>query len=256
MIEQIVSEIQNRLDELLDEIDKLRRALLALGSREQPVPPSTRTAPTRADGRTRSAPAKPRDKTTRAPAPPASVPAATSPKQVPESPPVSQARNAPRAAPGAILRAIFEALADGNSMTAAELASTTAIPRTSLDRTLAGLVKAGELTKAADSYQLAVVDPAQRFHLWAQGHGETGAFVASLQELEDELAVSDPSVLRHHCPSHDFSRWVAGVFGNAPLAAAIGAAEAQLHHDSPHEAVEQVRQALIAALEARHTSER
>jgi hypothetical protein len=58
-------------------------------------------------------------------------------------------------------------------------------------------------------------------------------------------------VLRHHCPGHDFSRWIAGVFYDQPLAADLAAAEAQLTDHSPAAVVEQVRVALIAALQAR-----
>jgi hypothetical protein len=58
-------------------------------------------------------------------------------------------------------------------------------------------------------------------------------------------------VLRHHCPAHDFSRWIAAVFHDRPLAADLAAAEAQLSAHSPAAIVEQVRLALIAALQAR-----
>jgi hypothetical protein len=57
--------------------------------------------------------------------------------------------------------------------------------------------------------------------------------------------------LRHHCPRHDFSHWVAATFHNEPLAADLAAAEAQLSTQSPAAIVEQVRLALVAALQAR-----
>ncbi len=63
-------------------------------------------------------------------------------------------------------------------------------------------------------------------------------------------------MLRHHCAEHDFSRWIAGVLHNEPLAAEIAAAEAQLSAESPTETVEHVRLALIAALQARHATQR
>jgi len=71
------------------------------------------------------------------------------------------------------------------------------------------------------------------------------------RELEAELAACDESVLRHHCLSHDFSRWVADVFRDGPLAADLAAAEASLTRYGPAAVVEQVRLALIAALQAR-----
>jgi hypothetical protein len=60
----------------------------------------------------------------------------------------------------------------------------------------------------------------------AEPDAPTGAVAASLAELEAELARCDEGVLRHHCPGGDFSRWVAGVFRDGPLAADLAAAEA------------------------------
>ncbi|MGO9956102.1 MAG: hypothetical protein ACLP50_09005 [Solirubrobacteraceae bacterium] len=59
-------------------------------------------------------------------------------------------------------------------------------------------------------------------------------------------------MLRHHCPSHDFSRWTAAVFHDRPLAGRLAAAEAQLSDHSPGAIVEQQRLAPIAAFQARH----
>ena len=53
------------------------------------------------------------------------------------------------------------------------------------------------------------------------------------------------------CGGHDFSRWTAGVFHDQSLAAALAAAEARLTADRPAALVEQVRVALIAALQER-----
>ena len=71
-------------------------------------------------------------------------------------------------------------------------------------------------------------------------------------ELEAELVRCDRGVLRHHCPGRDFSSWIAGVYRDHQLAAGIGAAEAALPAQSQGAVVEQVRLALIAALQARH----
>jgi hypothetical protein len=49
---------------------------------------------------------------------------------------------------------------------------------------------------------------------------------------------------------------VTGVLHNESLAADIAAAEAQVSADSPTETVEHVRLALIAALQARHATQR
>jgi hydroxymethylpyrimidine pyrophosphatase-like HAD family hydrolase len=91
-----------------------------------------------------------------------------------------------------------------------------------------------------------------QFYFRTNGNTPTGAVAANLPELEAELGVCDRGVLRHHCPDHDFSRWIAGVFYDQPLAAEFAAAEAQLTAHSPAAVVEQVRLALIAALQARH----
>ena len=77
---------------------------------------------------------------------------------------------------------------------------------------------------------------------------------ANLAELQPELASCDGGVLRHHCPGHDFSRWVDGVFPDKTLAADLGTAEAAIAAQSHAAVVEQVRLALIATLQARRPS--
>jgi hydroxymethylpyrimidine pyrophosphatase-like HAD family hydrolase/DNA-binding response OmpR family regulator len=101
-------------------------------------------------------------------------------------------------------------------------------------------------------YDHAGVEPAHRFYFRNQGDTPTGAIAANLPELEAELVRCDRGVLRHHCPGHDFSHWIAAVFHDQLLAAELAAAEAQLSDDSPAAIVEQQRLALIAALQARH----
>lgn len=95
------------------------------------------------------------------------------------------------------------------------------------------------------------VDPARRFHFRTERDIPTDTVAANLAELEAELALCDEGVLRHHCPGRDFSRWVADVFRDPALAADLGAAEASLPPRSPNAVVEQVRLALIAALQHR-----
>ena len=101
-------------------------------------------------------------------------------------------------------------------------------------------------------YDYAGVEPARQFHFRTEADTPTGAIAANLPVLQDELVRCDPGVLRHHCPRHDFSRWIAAVFYDQPLAASLAAAETQLPAHSPAAIVEQVRLALIAALQARH----
>jgi len=99
-------------------------------------------------------------------------------------------------------------------------------------------------------YDLAGIERGRWFYFRTEADTLTGAVAANLAELEDELIRCDPGVLRHHCPDHDFSRWVAAVFHDQPLAAELAAAEAHLPTQSPAAIVEQVRLALVAALRA------
>ena len=100
-------------------------------------------------------------------------------------------------------------------------------------------------------YDQVGVAPAHRFQFRTEPGIPTGATAANLAELEAELAACDESVLRHHCLGHDFSRWVADVFRDGPLAADLAAAEASLTRYGPAAVVEQVRLTLIAALQDR-----
>jgi hydroxymethylpyrimidine pyrophosphatase-like HAD family hydrolase/FixJ family two-component response regulator len=103
-------------------------------------------------------------------------------------------------------------------------------------------------------YDHSGVEPARRFYFRDQNDTLTGAVAANLRELEAALVRCDPGVLRHHCPGHDFSHWIAGVFRDQSLATSLAAAEDRLTGHSPAAIVEQVRVALIAALQARHPS--
>ncbi len=164
------------------------------------------------------------------------------------------AAGAARPVSGATKRAVLGALAGGSAMTASEVAAATGLARASVSTTLSKLAKAGELTKAARGYQLVGAESSQRFYFRTEDAG-AGAVVANLPELEGAIAVCEAGVLRAHCAERDFSRWVAGVLRNEALAAEIAAVEAQLSADSSTESVEHARQALIAALQARHATE-
>jgi len=100
-------------------------------------------------------------------------------------------------------------------------------------------------------YDQAGVEPSHRFHFRTEPGTPTGAVAANLADLEAELAGCDESVLRHHCPGHDFSRWVADVFHDGPLPADLAAAEAALTRRGPAAVVEQARLTLIPALQDR-----
>jgi hypothetical protein len=103
----------------------------------------------------------------------------------------------------------------------------------------------------ARKYGQAGVEPARRFYFKTGPNTATGAVAANLDELEAELGRCDRGVLRHHCPRHEFSGWVAGVFRDEALAADLAELEAAVPADSHAAVVEQVRLALIALLQTR-----
>jgi hydroxymethylpyrimidine pyrophosphatase-like HAD family hydrolase len=95
------------------------------------------------------------------------------------------------------------------------------------------------------------VDVTRRFYFRTVPDTPTGAVAANLAELEAELARCDRGVLRHHCPKHDFSRWIGGVFHDHTLAQQVAAAEEELSASSPAAVVEETRVGLVAALQQR-----
>jgi CRP-like cAMP-binding protein len=128
MLDQLRHDIQSRLDELLSEVDKLRRALAALASRDGGSAAST--SPTAA-----------------APAP------AKAPPRGPVGKPASKSVNGTRTAPGATKAAILVALAAAsNPMTAGEIADATGLGRATISTTLSRLAKSGEVSKADRGY--------------------------------------------------------------------------------------------------------
>jgi len=106
------------------------------------------SAPSRARG-ARSEPAARRPQRTRTPA---RAGAKASTRSAAAGP--SPTRPA-RAATGAAKGAILAALAGGQAMTAAELATATGLSRGTVSTTLSRLARAGQITKAARGYQIA-----------------------------------------------------------------------------------------------------
>jgi DNA-binding transcriptional ArsR family regulator len=123
LIDSIRKQIEERLEQLLGEAEKLRRALAALdprGGSSRPSPTATpppRPAPTR----------KPRTQTR---------------------------RTRSRTAPGATKARVLAALADGEAMTAGEVAAATGLARGTVSTTLSKLAKSGEVLKAERGYRL------------------------------------------------------------------------------------------------------
>jgi DNA-binding transcriptional ArsR family regulator len=142
VIDRLREQIQYRLDQLVGEADRLRKALAALDPRSSAAPARKPAAPRApAPKRPRSATPKPNAPTTRrSPARPASQPTAPSPR---------------RTAPGATKASVLAALAGGEPMTAGQVAAKTGLGRATVSTTLSKLAKSGELQKAARGYRLA-----------------------------------------------------------------------------------------------------
>jgi CRP-like cAMP-binding protein len=142
VIDRIREQIQQRLDQLVGEADRLRKALAALDPRSPSAPapkPAARTAPARK--RARAATPKPKAPATKiTPARPTSQPTTPSPA---------------RTAPGATKASVLTALAGGEAMTAGQVAAKTGLARATVSTTLSKLAKSGEAQKAERGYRLA-----------------------------------------------------------------------------------------------------
>ncbi|HLI56773.1 MAG TPA: HAD hydrolase family protein, partial [Actinomycetota bacterium] len=77
-------------------------------------------------------------------------------------------------------------------------------------------------------YNLIGVQPERRFYFRDGADRLTGAVAGNLVELQAELDRCSPDVLRHHCPGHDISSWVAAVFREPDLAAELREAESAM----------------------------
>jgi DNA-binding transcriptional ArsR family regulator len=138
MIDRLREQIQQRLDQLAGEADRLRKALVALGPR--------------ASAATARKPPAPREST---------EPTATATTSAPARRPITPAtRSARRTAPGATKTAVLAALAGGEAMTAGEVATKAGLARPTVSTTLSKLAKTGEVEKAQRGYRLASTTPA------------------------------------------------------------------------------------------------
>ena len=144
MIDRIRHDIQQRLDQLLAEAEKLRHALAALDPRERSTP-KPRT--------TKSQPAAKR--------------AAKTPDAPKHTPPRRQARTASTASsrsastrtpPGQTKAKVLAALSNDRALTAGEVAKATGLARPTVSTTLSKLSKTGEVLKADRGYRLPATD--------------------------------------------------------------------------------------------------
>ncbi len=142
MIDRIRHDIQQRLDQLLAEADRLRRALAALDPRERSTPKPT---PTKSQ--------------------PSAKPAAKTPDTAKQTPSRTRKRAAgsaangatgsARTAPGATKVKVLAALSSAQALTASEVATATGLATPTVSTTLSRLSKAGEVVKADRGYRLA-----------------------------------------------------------------------------------------------------
>ena len=136
MIDRIRHDIQQRLDQLLAEADKLRRALAALapGERSAPGPKTTRSQSTA------KTPAAPKHNAARRRADAAST--------------ANGASGLTRTAPGETKAKVLAALSSDQALTAGEVAKATGLARPTVSTTLSKLSKTGEVVKADRGYRL------------------------------------------------------------------------------------------------------
>jgi DNA-binding transcriptional ArsR family regulator len=139
VIDRLREQIQQRLDQVVGEADRLRKALAALDPRSSPAPAPTAASPT-APGR-KGAPAMAGSTT------PATTPATARR--------TTQAPASRRTAPGATKAAVLTALAGGTEMTAGQVADKSGLPRATVSPTLSRLAKNGDVQKAPRGYRLA-----------------------------------------------------------------------------------------------------
>jgi DNA-binding transcriptional ArsR family regulator len=137
VIDRLREQIQECLDQLAGEADRLRKALAALDPRSPSPPDRKRPA------RTRTPSTKPATLASK----PARAPRAT--------------RSSRRTAPGATKAAVLTALAGGEAMTAGEVAAKAGLAPGTVSTTLSKLAKAGEVQKAQRGYRLAPASPAK-----------------------------------------------------------------------------------------------
>ena len=137
MIDRIRQDIQERLDQLHAEADKLRRALIALDPRPQSATPP-REARNSAGG----------DKASATPSSPKSPTARTRTRAARAASPPA------KAASGATKTRVLSALSHDGGLTAGDVANATGLGRATVSTTLSKLAKSGQIAKAQRGYRL------------------------------------------------------------------------------------------------------
>lgn len=135
LINRIRHDIQQRLEQLLAEADKLRHALVALDPRERVSPKPTATKPQPTETRAVHLPETAKRPLTHAGA-------------------SDGATAATRTRPGETKTKVLAALSHDGSSTAGEVAKATGLARPTVSTTLSRLAKTGEIVKADRGYRL------------------------------------------------------------------------------------------------------
>jgi CRP-like cAMP-binding protein len=148
LIDRIRHDIQERLDQLLAEVEKLRHALAALDPRGRPA------SEPRPRQRKRAQPkpaANPAQKATSTRSSSARTPAGAASS-------ASGSATSTRTASGETRAKVLAALSSDGALTAADVAKATGLARPTVSTTLSRLAKSGEVTKADRGYRLPTTD--------------------------------------------------------------------------------------------------
>jgi DNA-binding transcriptional ArsR family regulator len=140
LIDRIRHDIQQRLDQLLAEADKLRHALAALDPRERSAPKPNTTSSQPAAKQAAKTPDAPKQTPTRT---------RTRTARTTNGASVSS-----RTAPGETKAKVLAALSSERASTAGEVATATGVARPTVSTTLSRLSKSGEVVKADRGYRL------------------------------------------------------------------------------------------------------
>ena len=101
-------------------------------------------------------------------------------------------------------------------------------------------------------YDLDGTPPHRAFWFRDEHDRPTGIVAHNLHELEAELAHCDRTILRHHAPLGDFSRWINDVFHERQLAATVASIEATITPSSAAATIDAARLDLVHELHRRH----
>jgi DNA-binding transcriptional ArsR family regulator len=163
MIDEFRKQIQDRLDQLMAEVNKLRRALAALGGGERSAPagPARRrtgaraTDPSGAKAAGRRSTAGGAESRSRSAARAGSSSSGSLSSVKGATRRSTGQRSGTRAGQGQTRSAVLAALASGEAMTAGEVAAATGLGRASVSTTLSKLAKSGEVAKVDRGYSRA-----------------------------------------------------------------------------------------------------